>query len=143
MADEVGGNTSKKDNGKIGGERGLTQVGSIPQRKISTKNKHYTVLDFTLLDGKPLMCVVIMDGERPKAEVKIGIDMFATAIGSVSDDDYFEKNTCKGKKIPCGPTCTVGGVEVPTLVRWSPKGSITSEILVNICGTLDHLNVFD
>jgi len=81
------------------------------------------------------MCVVIMAGERPKAEVETGIDRFATAIGSVNDDDYFEKNTGKGKKFPCGPTCTVRGVKVPTLARWSPKGSITSEILVDICTT--------
>ena len=97
VADEVGGNTSQKDDGKIGGERWLTELGTIPQRKISTKNKHYTVLGLTLLNGKPLMCVVIMAGERPKAEVEAGIDMFATAIGSVNDDDYFEKNTGEGK----------------------------------------------
>jgi len=90
-----------------------------------------------------LMCVVIMAGERPKAEVETAIDMFATAIGSVNDDDYFEKNTGKGKKILYGPTCTVRGVEVPSLVRWSPKGSISSEIIVDICATLDHLKVFD
>jgi len=143
VADDVGGNTSQKDDGKIGGEQWLTESDTIPQRKISTKNKHYTVLGITLLNGKTLMYVVFMVGERPKAEVETGIDMFATVIGSVNDDNYFEKNTGEGKKNPCGPTCTVRGVEVPTLVRWSPKGSITSEILVDICATLDHLKVFD
>ena len=39
-----------------------------------------------------------MAGERPKAEVESGIDMFVTAEGNVSDDDYFEKNTGTGKK---------------------------------------------
>ena len=37
----------------------------------------------------------------------------------------------------------MGGIKVPTLVRWSPKGSITSEFLVDICATLDHLKVFN
>ena len=143
VADEVGGNTSQKDDGKIGGERWLCELGTIPQRKISTKNKHYTVLGLTLLNGQPLMCVVIMAGERPKAQVESGIDFFADAIGSVNDDDYFEKNTGEGKKFPCGPTCTVGGIKVPTLVRWGPKGSITSEFLVDICATLDHFKVFN
>ena len=122
VADEVGGNTSQKDDGKIGGERWLCSPGTIPQRKISTKNKHYTTLGLTLLDGRPLMCVVIMSGEHPKAEVETGIDVFAEAVGDVEDDDYFEKNTGKGKKYPCGPTCDVRGVTVPCLVRWSPKG---------------------
>ena len=143
VADEVGGNTLQKDGGKIGGEKWLTETGTIPQRKISTKNKHYTVLGLTLLSGDSFMCVVIMAGERPKAEVQSGIDMFVTAEGNVTDDDYFEKNTGPGKKILCGPTCTVRGVKVPTLVRWSPKRSVTSEILVDICATLDHLKVFD
>ena len=53
VADEVGGNTSQKDDGKIGVERWLTELGTIPQRKISTKNKHYMVLGLTLLNGKP------------------------------------------------------------------------------------------
>lgn len=60
VAAEVGGNTSQKDDGKIGGERWLTEISIIPQRKISTRNKHYTVLGTTLLDGKSLMCIVIM-----------------------------------------------------------------------------------
>ena len=143
VADEVGGNTSQKDDGKIGGERWLCSPGTIPQRKISTKNKHYTTLGLTLLNGHPLMCVVIMAGEKPKAEVETGIDVFAEAVGNVDDDDYFERNTGKGKKYPCGPTCEVRGVTVPCLVRWSPKGGMTSEILRDICATLDHLEVFD
>mmetsp|Transcript_25328 Transcript_25328/g.29834 ORF Transcript_25328/g.29834 Transcript_25328/m.29834 type:complete len:143 (+) Transcript_25328:1172-1600(+) len=96
-----------------------------------------------MLTGDPLMCVVIMAGERPKAEVETGIDMFAETIGSIDDDDYFLKNSGKGKKFPGGPTCMVHGIKVPCLVRWSPKGSMTSEILVDICATLDHLKVFD
>ena len=105
MADEVGGDTLQKDDGKIGGERWLCSPGTISQRKISTKNEHYTTLGLTLLDGRPLMCMVIMTGENPKAEVETGIDVFAEAVGHVYDNDYFEKNTGKGKKYPCRPTC--------------------------------------
>lgn len=89
------------------------------------------------------MCVVIMAGEKPKAEVETGIDVFVDAVGSVGDDDYFEKNSGKDKKYPYGPTCTVRGVKVLCLVRWSPKGSITSEILAEIYEVLDYLKVFD
>lgn len=70
VVDEVGGNILQKDDGKIGGERWLCELGTIPQRKISTKNEHYTVLGLTLLNRQPLMCVVIMAGKRPKAEVE-------------------------------------------------------------------------
>ena len=87
VADEVGGNTSQKDDGKIEGERWLCSPGTIPQRKISTTKKHYTTLGLTLLNGHPLMCVVIMAGEKPKAKVETGIDVFAEAVGNVDDDD--------------------------------------------------------
>jgi len=117
VSNGIGGNTSQKDDGKIGGEKWLTKPGTIPQRKLSTKNKHYTVLSLNLLDGRPLMCVVIMAGENPKAEVETGIDVFAEGLGSVGDDDYFEKNTGKDKKYTCVPTCTMRGVKVPCLMR--------------------------
>ena len=52
----------QKDDGLAGGELLLTEKGSIAQRKISTKNKHYTVLGLTMLTGHPIMCVVIMAG---------------------------------------------------------------------------------
>jgi len=84
VADEVGGNTSQKDDGKMGGEKCLTKPGIILQRKISNKNKYYTVLGINLLEGRYLMCVVIMAGENPKVEVETGIDVFTEAVGSVS-----------------------------------------------------------
>ena len=37
VADKVGGNNSQKDDGKIGGEQWLTEIGTIPQQKISIK----------------------------------------------------------------------------------------------------------
>lgn len=37
----------------------------------------------------------------------------------------------------------VNGIEVPCLVQRSPKGSMTSEILVDICATFDRLKVSD
>ena len=99
VADEVCGNTLQKDDGKIGGKRWLCSPGTIPQRKISTKNEHYSTLGLTLLDERPMSCVVIMAGENPKAKVENGIDVFVEAVGNVDDDDYFEKNIDKGKNI--------------------------------------------
>ena len=62
------------------------------------------------------MCVVIMAEENPKAEVEIGIDVFVEVVGTVDDDDFFKKNTSKGKKYPCGPTCDVHCVTISCLV---------------------------
>ena len=143
VASEVSGNTSQKDDGLVGCELLFTERGSIAQRKISTKNKLYTLLGLTLLSGDPRMCVLIMAGDRLRTEVETGIDMFAKTIGNINEDDYFLKNSKKGKRFPGSPTCVVKGIEVPRLVRWSPKRSMTSEILVDICATIDYCDVFD
>ena len=82
-------------------------------------------------------------GNRENKLYECGMDIFAEQIGEVGDEDFFEKNSGKGKLYPGGPTCTFQGKIVPTLTRFSPKGSITTEILVDIVGTLDHIGVFD
>jgi len=143
VADEVGGNTSQEGDGLVGGELMLTKPGQVAQRKISTKDKHYTLLGLTLLTGDPLICVVIMAGDNPKPKVETGIDFFVEQIGASTDRDYIINNTDKGRKFPGGPTCIIRRVEVPCFVRWSTKGSMTSEILRGICVELDFLQVFD
>ena len=55
---------------------------------------------------------------------------------------YFQKEQRRNRKFPGGPTCTFQGKEIPCLTRWSPKGSITAEILIDILATLDHHGVF-
>ena len=42
--------------------------------------------------------------------------MFAKTIGNIDDNDYFLKNSGKGKKFPGGPTCVVKGIEMLCLV---------------------------
>ena len=122
VVDDVGGNTSQKGDGLVGGELLLTEPGQVAQRTISTKNKHYTLLGLTLLTGQPLMCVLIMAGDTPKTEVETGIDIFAQQIGVPTDRDYVLNNTGEGRRFPGGPTCKVRGVDVPCFIRWSTKG---------------------
>ena len=50
-------------------------------------------------------------------------------------------NSGPGKLYPGGPTCTLRGIEVPCFIRWSEKGSITSEILKEALAELDRLGV--
>ena len=143
VMDEVGGNTSQKGDGHIGGELLVCGKGMIPQKKINTKDKHFTLLGLTSLAGDPVMCVIIFAGLREQAVIETGMDVFAQQEGEVSDDDFFVKNSGSGKRFPGGPTCTFQGKEVACLTRWSPKGSITSDILIDIVSSLDYLEVFD
>ena len=115
----------------------------VPQQKASTKDKHWTLIGLTALNGDPIMCVLILAGIRKVPIYKCVMDVFAEQVGEVTDEHYFKQNCGKSKKYPGGPTCVFQGVEVPCLVQWSPKGSITSQILVDILATLDHLRVFN
>jgi len=89
------------------------------------------------------MCVIIFAGIQSQAVVETGMDIFAEQEGEGSDDNYFKNNNGENKQYPGGPTCNFQGTEVPCLMRWIPKGSITSAILIDILATLDHLKVLD
>ena len=71
------------------------------------------------------------------------INLDAPIIGDAIDDDYFEKNQGVDVSFPKGPECSFGGKKVPTLVRWSLSGSVTSKILQDcLARTLDHYELF-
>ena len=143
VMDEVGGNTSQKGDGHKGGELFVCPKGMVPKQKANTKDKNFTLLGVTALNGDPVMCVVIFAGQRENRLWETGIDIFTEMEGDVSDEHWFENNSGKGKRFPGGPSCTYQGKEVPCLTRWSPKGSITSQILVDILATIDQLGVID
>ncbi len=56
---------------------------------------------------------------------------------------FFDKNFGPGKLDSGGPTCVFKGKEVPCMVRWSPKGSITSPILAEDLAHIDSFNVME
>ena len=143
VVDQVGANLNKKDDGHVGGQKFICEVGSVPQLKVSTKDRHFTLLGFTNLKGEPVMCLLILAGVEQKFEVETGIDLTAPMYGDVKDTDFFEKNCGKGKMFPMGPDCTVNGTRVPCMIRWSQKGSITSDILRDALKNLDHYKIFD
>ena len=143
VMDEVGGNTSQKGDGHIGGELLVCGKGMVPQKRVNIKDKHFTLLGLTSLNGDAVMCVIIFAGKREQAVVETGMDVFAPEEGDVRDEDFFKKNSGANKKFPGGPTCTFQGKQIPCLTRWSPKGSITAEILIDILSTLDHYGVFE
>ena len=143
VLDEVGGNINMKGDGHIGGEKYLCEPGVIPQQKASRADKHFTLLGLTLLTGEPLMCVVIFAGLRRNPQYEMGVDPRVEPVGNIDDEDYVLKNMGKGKLFPGGPSCTYRGKHIPCMCAWSPKGSMTSDILRDIVKTLDTLDIFD
>ena len=79
------------------------------RKSTAKKDLHYTVMAPTAFEGEPEICLVIVKGKEPKTDVEIGIDIFVDEVGSIEEEDYFEKNFGEGKRFPGGPTCTYKG----------------------------------
>ena len=141
--DEVGSNTCQKGDGNVGGEKFICPVEYTPREICSTTDKHWTLLGLTAFDGTPVMCIVIIQGTKKSPLNMTGLDLFAEIDGSVTDSDFFEKNSGPGKMYPGGPKCKYKGKTVPCMVRFTPKASIDGEILLEIIGTLDELGFYD
>ena len=144
VGDEVGGNISMKGYGHVGGRKLLSAPESVAYNRLSVSDKRFTLIGLTALDGSPVMCILIIQGKRKDLSVETGIDIRVTPDGDPNNGDtYFFSNSGPGKYFPGPPTCQFRGKEIPSLVRWTESGSITSEILVEALSTLDVLNVVD
>ena len=143
VVDEVGSNLSQKGDGHIGGQMYMCERGAIPQVKVQHKEKHFTLLGFTSLSGRPVLCLVIIQGVVEQLNVETGIDISAEPHGTPDDTDFFDNNFGPGKLYPGGPTCNFKGKEIPCMVRWSPKGGITSVILAEALAHIDSYCVFE
>ena len=112
MMDEVGGNISQKGDGVVGGELQLCKRGKTPQQKISTKDKHYTFLGVTNLEGKAIMCVVIFAGINRIPLTETGLYLSAVVFREVGNEDFFRNNIFTVKPFPGGPTFNYKGEAV-------------------------------
>ena len=143
VVDEVGADLSQKGDGHISGALYACEKGTHAQNKVQHINKHFTLLGFTALSGEPVLCLIVIPGVREQLSVETGIDPFVeTTFGQANDPDYFDRNYGPGKLFPGGPSCTFQGKEIPCMVRWTPKGGITSEILAEALQHIDSYNVF-
>ena len=59
-------------------------------KKVSAKDKHFTLMGLTSLDGKPVMCVLIITGKRANAMTELGIDPLVEMIGLETDEDFLK-----------------------------------------------------
>lgn len=55
--------------------------GEIPQKIMSIKTKHYTLMGITAFNGEVVMCVIIFSGLKPNALYETGFDDSAEMIG--------------------------------------------------------------
>ncbi len=136
FVDEVGCNTSQKSDGNVGGQKFVVQSNKRALIRASHQDCHFTILGFTNGLGEPVCCVIILAAPEVRAKDIMGLQPWASIIGDPSID--FEENSHGPEKFyPYGPTCTVFGRSIPTLVRCSESGSITSNILMD---TLKHID---
>ena len=110
-----------------------------PQKSINVKCKQWNLLGLTSLAGDAIMYILIFTGVHPQAVMETGMDIFVEQVGEVSDEFYFNENRGSGERYPGEPTYNFQRKDTPCLIRWIPKGSITSEMLVDIVESLGLL----
>ena len=115
VGDEIGGNIS------MSGTKLLCERGTVPQKKPSNKDKHFTVMGFTLLSVEQIMCILIMPGKRVNFLTEMGFDSQAQFVRTQTDPDFFTNNMGPGKVLPAGPACHFNDKEVPSFTRRSKK----------------------
>ena len=151
VMDEVGGDLNMMNDGHFGGKKFLTRKGDVAKINSTKKSKRFNVLGVTNLSGAPIMCVVILEGKDRNVSVESGIDPFHPLYESyeAADEDeksnftFFENNYWPGKLFPGGRVCEFEGTRIPTMIRYSDKGSITPVILTDILQTIDQLRIFN
>ena len=87
--DEVGGNLSMKGDSHVGGQKFLTGTGTVPYIKYSNSEKGVTLIGLTALDGQPVMCVLILKGNRKNLLDETGIDITVIPDGQEGSNNYF------------------------------------------------------
>jgi hypothetical protein len=115
----------------------------VPQQKASSKNRKFTLIGLTALTGESVMCIIIIEGKKPKGSIEAGIDINVNPIGEPTDKKIIWNNSGTGKYYPGGSVCYFRGKKIPPFVRWHETGSITSAYLKEALSTLDYLEVFD
>ena len=132
----MGCNTSQKSDGNVGGQKFVVQNNKRALICASHQDCHFTVLGFTNGLGEPVCCVIIIAAAEVRAKDIMGLQPWASIVGDPSIN--FEENSNGPEKYyPYGPTCTVFGRSVPTIVTCSESGSITSNILMECVKHID------
>ena len=69
----------------------------VSTKKKSNQDNHFTLLGFTALANKPIMCCVIMEGILQNSIAETGVDHTKEWVGDVEYPRFFEANFGKIK----------------------------------------------
>jgi len=75
--EEVGCNTSQKNDGNISREKFLVCADSQAQIWLAFKDCHFTVLGFMAATGEPILCEIVLLCKMMKMEYMMGCNPFA------------------------------------------------------------------
>jgi hypothetical protein len=89
FVDEVRANTSQKQYGNIGGRKFFATRGTCPQEKKAYSDCQFTVLGFTIVNGVPIMCALIIAAKKTTALETSGINYLS--------EDFLEPGTLEEK----------------------------------------------
>ena len=102
------------------------------------------------MDGNAAMCIIIFSGVELNLFMETGVDTSLFSDGKYLDLDniqdnleFFCQNYGDGKIFPGGPTCEYNAKGILCMIRYSPGGGITPQILTDILKTMDSLGVFE
>ena len=74
VMDEYDCNLSQERDSIVKGELYLIGIGQKAHESRSNKHIHFTIIGVTLLNGHPLMCVIIITGKTHNVLVELGVD---------------------------------------------------------------------
>jgi hypothetical protein len=151
--DEVGEKISQKSDGNAGGYFFVVAKDMRAQVRNSFKDNHFTVLGSTAVDGRAVMCAIIISASKLKVKDVTGFNPLSKDAEDVSCDDMKvledeiehikdEHSNGVDRMFQFRPTCSFNGAEVPTFFTCSKNGSITSQLLTNILCKMDDLELF-
>ncbi len=140
--DEVGCNTSQKNDGNAGGQNVLVQKDEHAFLRLSIADCHFMVLGFTNERGEAVCFITILASMEISAKCIMGLQPWADLIGDPMVD--IETNSHEVDKLyPYGPTCDAGGKEDESYITCSESGLTTSDILTDVLIYLDKKLAFD
>jgi hypothetical protein len=73
FVDEVGDITSQKDDGNIGGTKYVVWRKKRALLRAAHNDCHFTTLGFSLANGKPLLCIIIISCSEIDARLRMGL----------------------------------------------------------------------
>jgi hypothetical protein len=140
---EVGKHISQKGDGNAGGQNFMVVRYMRAQFRNSFKDNQFTVLGLIAVDGRAVMCVIIIAASKLKVTDVTGFNPLSKDTEDMSSDEMkvleadIEKMKDQHSKyvdrmFTFGPAFTFNGTEDPKFVTCSKNGSITSQILTSM-----------